>query len=186
MDWATFFKEYQGIITVVSTLLGIVLTYFLTKRHYERNRNWQLEDRAFTRRSKFIDGRIEELESYLSTYIDMTRILVEFEVRIILDKEVGGNVADIDRIPELLDSTRKGILTLTTLNDSELNEANHELVTRFTKEYSNSGDLQEMIENNESLDTDAILTRVLEFQYDTVALITIMQRRLDELAQTIP
>src|SRR5687767_5512643 len=57
MDWATFFKEYQGVITVVSGLLIAILGYLFGKWNSERMRKWELRDK-----------RIKEAQVYLDTY----------------------------------------------------------------------------------------------------------------------
>src|SRR5688500_14480997 len=68
MDLPTFFKEYQGIIAVVSGLLIAILSYNFGKLNSERQRKWKLRDRQF-----------KEAYMSLSVYRQMTEMIEKVE-----------------------------------------------------------------------------------------------------------
>src|SRR5687768_5153596 len=128
MDWATVLKDYSAFVTGVLGLIGIVLTYFLTKKHYQTNRE-------FDRRTKLRDTKVEEIQSYIKTYIEISQNLMEYEIKILTNNNVDEKAkANLDTILELWTPTKQKFLSIVSLYDKELTEVNHELVFRFSKE----------------------------------------------------
>ncbi|SRR6266508_2268310 len=187
MDWAAFFKEYPAIVTAVAGLLGIVLGFVFNGFITRTKRKHELEDRQVNRRIKFRETKVEEVQAYINTYIDVCRILNEYECIVLTNGEMDEETnRDFNRIMGLFTPLRQGLQSLMSLNDLELTKANHELVIHFDIEYRTAVDLIDIYNRIDDFGKHVMLKRMLRNHYDLTAYLTIMQTRLNELAQSVP
>jgi len=174
-----------ALIGIVSSLLSQIASNYFQRKNDERKRKWELEDREFNRRTKFNDSRIAEAQEYINTYLEVSRILFTFETAMTISEDIEPYRAGFDKIIELTNFTANRMGSV-YLGDSELADLNTELVSLCDTEIDNTFALIASIRKKETLDKEAIITRVKDFSARTGVLFGKMQNRLDKLAQTIP
>ncbi len=173
------------LVPAFTAILGIFIGYFLKKSEYERQRRDERADKALSRRVQYRDKKIEEVQAYLDTFVEIIRLVVEFEMFLIWDKDNETVSEDNIKINELLLSSVKWVNAFAALNDSELTTAHDEFVEGFHAEWKNAQDLEDTIEKSKNFDTEATIRRIPEFQYTAIAYIGVMQTRIHVLAESL-
>jgi hypothetical protein len=174
MDWATFFKEYQGIIAVVSGLVLAILGYVVGR--------WNtVENRAFTRRAVIRDMRIKEARDYIDAMLETVQRMVAYENRLVeFPDDAGDEEKAYGEVVKLLNAVKKNKISIFILNDWGLTHMLGDLGSLIEQELKH---IPNKLKSRDGYSIVEELIRVEEFDNGATVLIAAMQARLDELAQ---
>jgi len=183
MDWATFFKDYPAVITVVSGVVLAILGYIVGR--------WNtVENRQFSRRAAIHDMRIRESREYVDKWNNLIFIINDINSKVLM----ATSIKDISQVLDqessiqldlLLKDVQKQMDILHILNDEELLVWHNKFVPnllpliRYLHESINSNN-----QNNDFvIDKDKLMALSKLCTISVVAFAR-MKYRLDELAQT--
>jgi hypothetical protein len=107
-----------------------------------------------------------------------------FESTVVKNKVTDLSIANFDKTYEKMLESQKLFGSIVALNDEPLTYLNTGVIGIFTDEYKNAIDVLGMVNRKEDFDEEAILKRISECKSSLDSLLTLMQKRLNELAQS--
>jgi hypothetical protein len=175
-----------ALIGILSSLLTVTVGNYFQDRREIRKRKWELEDREFNGHTDTKNDRLREAQSYLDTYNETGRLLVDAEIQLMTTADIDKSLKELDAIRELMNFTSRKLLSIHALNDPKLKELNEKLVSHFINETTNLLDLRSRIINSkDDIDKEQVSRSITKFNLGMAELIREMQFRLNELAETM-
>src|SRR5687768_10729251 len=193
-------ENLRIIIPAAVALVSIALTYFFTKRHYERTRKWELKDRQFKEAYAYLDtyhNIVEIIENYETTILKIVKNHEELLKELSEGQEIDEKIkrrneayrTAFAEMPKLLWSGFELRASITILGDSKLSNLDDDLRSLVTPElgklYHFIKRIDDADENEKFEDIDAELDRVDKFYEEARFVIADMKLRLDRLAQKV-
>ena len=168
------------------TLLGRAVrsVFAQTDRPTNGTRRW--ESRGSERRAAIHELRVEEARDYLDIFIGALRKLNQVKKVILHSRRTTHKAQTLKEIELLTGIAGRQKYRMEVLRDPVLNDLNEKLGLLVWEEYGCIAELMKIVENRGSIQKDRMLDKVSESNKEAFQLVTAMQVRLNQVAQTIP
>jgi len=185
MDWDTLIAALVGaLIGISSSLITLFVNHYFQRKHDDRKRKWELEDRAINRHLEFRDINLKHAQELLDSYFHEIQELCATEILLIHTENIEALRPSPDNESEKIKLTLKQISSLTAFDNIELGNLAVELASLYNEELENRLYIMSMIESSDDFDKQVLVAKVREFGERAISIMSKIQVELDKLTET--
>lgn len=170
-----------GLISLISTLLTLIVTYLFQQVHDEKIREWEQQDKEAAQYREIYIARLKEVEAFVHLYFEIINKLLVCEITLVNSEYPKQDYQELLNINPALEAATKNYSSFQFINDPELVKLSGEIMILTQTEYHIANEIFEKLLKKEPIDKEVELKRIWQFYNSGGDVRANMIKRIDYL-----